>query len=184
MSKLLKVVLVKVLRIIGPLFFERKYLAGRWFDDSMTGWKWVLQSIWKQKILGFNRHIKFPCSPNVIIGNQSNLIFHVDNIDNMFSPGCYFQNYRAKIVIGYGSYIAPNVGIITANHILGDLEAHGEAKDVVIGQNCWIGMNAVILPGVELANGTVVGAGAVVTKSVTKENVVVAGNPAKAIREY
>ena len=43
-----------------------------------------------------------------------------------------------------------------------------EPKDVVLGKYCWIGMNSVILPGVVLGDHTVVGAGSVVTKSLSK----------------
>lgn len=54
-------------------------------------------------------------------------------------------------------------------------------KRVVIGNDVWIGRSAIILAGVELGNGAVVGAGAVVTKSVPPYGVV-AGNPARFIR--
>ena len=53
---------------------------------------------------------------------------------------------------------------------------------VKIGDNVWIGMNAVILKGVTIGENSVVAAGAVVTKSVPS-NVVVAGNPAQVVRQ-
>jgi acetyltransferase-like isoleucine patch superfamily enzyme len=53
---------------------------------------------------------------------------------------------------------------------------------VIISDNVWIGMNAIILKGVTIGENSVVAAGAVVTKSVPA-NVVVAGNPAVAVRE-
>lgn len=55
-------------------------------------------------------------------------------------------------------------------------------KEVHIGDNCWIGAGAVILPGVNIGNGSVVAAGSVVTKDVP-ENVMVAGCPA-TIKKY
>lgn len=58
-----------------------------------------------------------------------------------------------------------------------------EGKDVVIGEKCWIGMNSVILPGINLGGNTIVAAGAVVTKSFPQGNVVLAGVPAKIIKE-
>jgi acetyltransferase-like isoleucine patch superfamily enzyme len=58
-----------------------------------------------------------------------------------------------------------------------------DGKDVVIGNKCWIGMNAMILPGVHLGDNTIVGAGSVVTKSFPEGNVVIAGNPAKLIKK-
>ena len=53
--------------------------------------------------------------------------------------------------------------------------------EIVIGDNCFIGANAIILPGISLAKGTIVGAGAVVCKSINEEGCVIAGNPAKIV---
>ncbi|MGA2084600.1 MAG: DapH/DapD/GlmU-related protein, partial [Terracidiphilus sp.] len=60
---------------------------------------------------------------------------------------------------------------------------HLEGKDVVLGENCWIGMNAVILPGVHLGARTVVGAGAIVRTSFPEGNCILAGVPAKKVKE-
>ena len=84
--------------------------------------------------------------------------------------------------IGKGTYIAQNVGIITANHDLMEPDVHQQGKEVILGEKCWIGMNAVILPGVKLGDHTVVGAGSVVTKSFEEGYCVVAGNPGRQIR--
>ena len=54
---------------------------------------------------------------------------------------------------------------------------------IIIGQGCWIGMNSVILPGVVLGEKTIVGAGSVVTKSFLEGYCVIAGNPAKKIKD-
>lgn len=51
---------------------------------------------------------------------------------------------------------------------------------VVVGDDCWLGSNSVILPGVTLAKGTVVGANAVVNKDFP-QNSIVAGTPAQVI---
>lgn len=52
---------------------------------------------------------------------------------------------------------------------------------VIIGNDVWIGHNAIILPGVKIGNGAVIGAGAIVTKDVEPYSVVV-GNPAHKIK--
>ena len=55
-----------------------------------------------------------------------------------------------------------------------------DGKGIIIGEDCWIGIRSIILPGVTIGDGAVVGAGAVVTKDVEAYSVV-AGNPAKVI---
>lgn len=50
-------------------------------------------------------------------------------------PGIYFQAINAKIRIGEGTWIGPNVGLITSNHSPEDLEKHLPGKDIVIANN-------------------------------------------------
>jgi acetyltransferase-like isoleucine patch superfamily enzyme len=182
MKSLLRSVGVVGVKLVAPLLFDRKYLRGRHFEESTLGWSWVYRAIWFQKILGFNRSIPWPVIPHISISSHQNLVFDVDDLNNFQSPGCYYQNFGAKIVIGKGTYIAPNVGIITANHDLENLDVHLPGKEVNIGAGCWVGMNSVILPGVILGPGTIVGAGSVVSHSFPNGNCVIAGAPAKVIR--
>jgi len=99
-----------------------------------------------------------------------------------FNTGCSFQD-RGGICIGNGSMLGMNVTIATLNHGL-SLEIRNTTypSPVIIGENVWIGSNATILPGVTIGDNSVVAAGAVVTKNVPK-NVVVAGVPAKVLKE-
>jgi carbonic anhydrase/acetyltransferase-like protein (isoleucine patch superfamily) len=98
------------------------------------------------------------------------------------SPGNYLQAYNG-ISIGNFTNLGPNVGIISANHNLIDNAVHDDAPPIKIGNHCWIGMNAVILPTVILGDFTIVGAGAVVSKSFEEGYCVIAGNPAIKIKE-
>lgn len=177
-----KPILIFLFRLSASLFFDRKYLTGRHFDNSLTGWRWVWRSIWTQKLFGFGRHVPWPVSPFIVISRPENLVFDADDLNNFQTFGCYFQNFDAKILIGKGCYIAPNVGIITSNHDPRNPREHLAGQDVFLGQNCWIGMNSVILPGVVLGPNTVVGAGSVVTKSFAEGNCVLGGSPARLIR--
>lgn len=99
-----------------------------------------------------------------------------------FNTGCSFQD-RGGIMVGDGTMIGMNVTIATLNHGL-PLETRNTtfSSPVVIGNNVWIGSNATILPGVTIGDNSVVAAGAVVTKEVP-ENTVVAGVPAKVIKD-
>lgn len=92
----------------------------------------------------------------------------------------YIQGING-IVLGDNIRIGPGVGIISANHSLEDYDRHVPCSPIKIGNHCWIGMNAIILPGVVLGNHVIVGAGSVVTKSFP-DNVVIAGNPARVVR--
>ena len=89
-----------------------------------------------------------------------------------------------NIYIGDDALIGPNVQILTINHPLPSkqrLNKTNLAKDVSIGNNVWIGAGAIILPGVNIADDVVVGAGSVVTKDLSN-NCLYAGNPAVKIR--
>ena len=117
--------------------------------------------------------------------------FYCDYGVNTFVGENFFANYGCiildvcKVVIGKNCMIAPNVSIFSATHPVRAEERYCGVelgKPVVIGDNCWIGGGAIINPGVTLGNNVVVASGSVVTKSFG-DNVVIAGNPAKVIRQ-
>ncbi len=98
------------------------------------------------------------------------------------SPNIYI-NAQNGISIGDYTNLGPNVGIISANHDFVNNSLATDAPPVEIGRYCWMGMGAIILPGVRLGDFTIVGAGSVVTKSFPEGYCVVAGNPARVIKE-
>ncbi len=97
------------------------------------------------------------------------------------SAGIYI-NARNGIILGDYTNIAPNAGLISANHDPIDNDKHLPGPPMEIGKFCWIAMNVVILPGVKLGDFTVVGAGAIVTKSFPEGYCVIVGNPAKIVK--
>lgn len=101
-------------------------------------------------------------------------------------PMCYFDGYGG-LSIGNDVSIAHNVSILTFEHIFSDFKANikdqgSEKKPVEISNNVWIGAKATILGGSSIGTGSIVGAGAVVTKDV-EEYAIVAGVPARLIKK-
>ena len=100
----------------------------------------------------------------------------------------------SAVTIGNDCNFGPNVTIVTPVHPMlanerrllkcsDGVERHlCFAKPVTIGDDCWVGANVVICPGVTIGNGCVVGAGSVVTRDVPPDSFA-AGNPARVIRE-
>ena len=166
--------------------YDKKYLQGRWFSGKYgsfgsTGWQWVVCSARARRSYKDNVTARFPVAHGCRVVHPENIEFDPDDLNNFQSFGIYYQAI-GKITIGKGTFIGPNVGLITANHDSNDPDKHQEAKPIRLGENCWIGMNAVILPGVTLGPNTTVGAGAVVTKSFPEGNCIIAGNPARLLR--
>ena len=115
---------------------------------------------------------------NIVIGNNCKI-----NPD-------VFLNGRSGITIGDNVTLSHGAKLISTGY---DVEhwmetgerVHIDDKPIYIGNNCWIGANAIILPGVKITGEyVVIGAGAVVTKDVTESRVLVAGNPAKIVKHY
>ena len=92
---------------------------------------------------------------------------------------------QGGVTIGRGTIFGPNVTIYSANHRFREADAipfdEGVInKEVKIGENCWIGGNVIIVPGTEIGEGCIVGAGAVVSGVIEKYSIVV-GNPCKVV---
>ena len=99
-----------------------------------------------------------------------------------------FVNQGASIVaereirIGEDVRIGDLVGVYDSNHHALEQGTPVETAPVVIGDNVWLARGAVVLPGVSIGRNSVVAAGAIVTADVP-ESVLVAGNPARVVRE-
>lgn len=118
-------------------------------------------------------HFTSKCTGKVVIGKNVWISFAANG-------NCYIQGGNG-VEIGDDTIFAPGVKIISANHNFKDYNLHIPSAPIRIGRNCWIGANAVILPGVQLGDNVIVGAGAVVTHNF-EDNSIVAGNPAKLLR--
>lgn len=114
---------------------------------------------------------------NVYVGKNS----HINHLC------CIWAGENSKIILGDNLLMGPGVGMFASNHgtIKGQPMTFQERKEasIVIGDDVWLGAHSVITAGTHIANGVIVAAGAVVTRSITQEGVVVAGIPAKIIGE-
>lgn len=178
------------------------YMRVSWIVDYLKGqWKWQIQpelyqwkllilmhipgrigSLLRRKLMGFGScgkkvliedHIWFQCPGRIFIGDDC-------RIHRM----CYLDAVGG-IEIGSHSGISSGAQIYSQTHRYKDkkspyyYQGYKLAK-VVIGEDVWVGANAIILSGVTLQRGTIVAAGAVVTKD-SEPYAVLAGVPARKI---
>ena len=100
-----------------------------------------------------------------------------------FNVNCVVLD-SAKVTIGSNVMFGPGVQLYTSNHPKDYLQRRTveDAKPIEIGNDCWIGGNSIILPGITIGENCIIGAGSVVTKDVFA-NTLMAGNPATKIKD-
>lgn len=117
--------------------------------------------------------------------------FYCDYGINIYPGDQVYFNYNCVVLdvmpvkIGSRTMFGPNVQIYTATHPIDFKERAAGlefGKKITIGEDVWVGGNAVICPGVSIGDRTVIGAGSVITKDIPSD-VFAAGNPCKVIRK-
>ena len=161
-------------------------------DCPFTHWrlffKGSMNRICSKKFAHFGKGAEFRpyafavnCS-KISIGN--NVVIRPTSM--LFADSRYAN--KGRIFIEDDVLVGSGVHIYVSNHKYGTKnkpiieQGHFEPLDTRLKMGCWIGANAIILPGVTVGNNSIVGAGSIVTKEVP-DNVVVAGNPARIIKE-
>lgn len=124
--------------------------------------------------IGHNTILKGYHKNKMVIGDQS-----------WIGQNCFFHS-AGGITIGRAVGIAPYVKILTSTHKEDDINkpilyCDLEFGEVVIEDGCDVGIGAIILPGVRIGEGSIIGAGSVVTKNVEPYSIV-AGVPARLLR--
>lgn len=129
--------------------------------------------------------------PNAGEGFYAQSPFHCDYGFRIYTGKNVYINFNCvildvgKVILGNNVMIGPNVSIYAVTHpIHPDPRIHEKldiGRDVVIGDNVWIGGSCVINPGVHIGRNSVIGAGSVVTRDIPPD-VVAYGNPCKPVR--
>lgn len=149
-----------------------------WIGHRIFSWLEKQElAYWRSKMrvgksVDMKRGFRVSQPQNITIGDYASI-----------GPDVIFQAH-APITIGDYTLIAAGVLIVTANHHLDKRELdmrHGVQSPVHIGKNCWLGAGVIVLPGVTIGDGTVVGAGSVVSKDLPPDMICV-GVPAKPIK--
>lgn len=110
------------------------------------------------------------CGKNIVVGKR---VF--------INTGCHFVD-QGGITIGDGSMLGNNVVLTTLNHDY-DPQKRGTTypAPIVIGKNVWIASSVTVVPGVRIGDGSIIGAGSVVTRDIPA-NSIAAGVPARVLR--
>jgi len=136
--------------------------------------RWVLLRLWG--VDSATRRISDSCwfgGRDIAIGRRTFVNF-----------GCVFDNL-GPIRIGNDCDIGMEVLIATSTHEIGAPDRRAGAlggRAVTIGDGCWVGARATLLPGVAVGRGCIIAAGAVVTRDCEPDGVY-GGNPARRLRE-
>ncbi len=140
----------------------------------------LIKYAYKQKIVGYNRNVPWPvhftsqikCPEKIQRGTKY----------PGYAKGCYVDG-RNGIIFEENVLTGPHVSIISMNHDVLNYNTYLRGKPIIIRKNSWLSTGCIILPEVELGEHTIVAAGAVVTKSFTEGNQIIAGNPAQVIKK-
>ncbi|MBR2376633.1 MAG: acyltransferase [Clostridia bacterium] len=159
-----------------PLFFLMKIrnsISTRWHNKVVSKyWQSLFNKCGKNVSIGKN--CTFAGYENITVGN-----------DVYIGPNACFLTTNAKIIIGNKVMLANEVAIVTGNHridVLGKYMFDVKEKlpendeDVIIEDDVWVGLRAIILKGVKIGRGSVIAAGAVVTKDVPPYSIYISPN--------
>lgn len=157
------------------------FLLGSWLPHYFLGYTFKISKLIRTASA---KLIFVKCGKKVDIGKKVKLNSKISIGNN---SGIGDQNYFiGEVKIGSDVMIGPQVMFIACNHEYKNknipMNKQGaKSKGIIIDDNVWIGARAIILDGVHIKSGSIIAAGAVVTKDV-EENSIVGGNPAKFIK--
>ena len=166
----------------------RNFRLGR--VDS-AWWHWLVNDVSASPALSREARVRLLERAGFRIGTaiiEAGIHFYSNNLElgdwAVLNSDCYIDN-RDRVEVGDRAGLAHGVMVATSTHDLGDeLKRYGAYRTapVVIGAGSWVGLRATIMPGVTIAPGCIIGAGAVVTED-TEPNGLYVGIPARRKRD-
>ncbi len=157
---------------LSPRFLQSLAYSFAYYIHEQVAWR---KHIHAEEGIRVHATASIRYAQNVYVGRNSHINHNC----------CVWAGQNSKVIFGCDVLMGPGVCLFAANH--------GTAKgrpmmwqdrteaDIVIGNDVWLGANSVVTAGTRIANGVIVAAGAVVTKDVTEEDVIVGGTPARII---
>lgn len=133
-----------------------------------------------QKILRINGTTPWPVHFTSRVLHPKNVTVGIRSNPGLNSGG-YIQA-KNGIVIGDKCRFGPNVGLVSANHDPDNYDYWIKASPIQIGNNVWVGMNSVVLPGSVIGNNVIIGANSTVSGNIPSNSIAV-GSPCKVIKE-
>ena len=173
-------------RMARPIYLILYYLIWQYLPQY-----WVTGKEFRNLRYWVVKHLFDKCGKNVNVkrkaffGNGEGIEIG-DNSDIGDSAKIYGIGAGGRVIMGRNIMMGPEVVMLTMKHCVDRIDVPmilqgTEASTIVIEDDVWIGARAIILPGVHIGKGSIVGAGAVVTKKVDAYSIV-GGVPAHFIR--
>ena len=167
-----------------------------WAINTKSGRYQLLQSFVKDIPGLYGREIRARLYKKHFAKAGEGIVIHMDarirNIEKLYMDDrarigeCVIIQAGGEIHVGKDVLIGPGAKIWSANHGFSEVgtpiqDQPYENKKVTIGDGCWIGANAFLMPGVQLGEGCIISAGAIVGAKKYPPYKIIAGNPARVI---
>lgn len=168
-------------------------------NNELRAWYWGVR-IGRNPIFRGHCYFKKAKNSTIVIGDKFTAV-SIINESNLVKRPCTIQTNAENAMLEIGNNVGMSGGIIACfkhirigdnvkiggNCTLFDGDFHfedpraGQPKEIIIGNNVWLGYEVLVLKGVHIGDNSVIGARSVVTKDIPA-NCMAAGNPCRVIK--
>lgn len=136
-------------------------------------YEFMVENVWAKRAMHIDGKVSMSSTARILYPQN----IYVGDKTNINRYCCLWASLKARIIIGKNCLTGSNVTILTSKYSVSGRRNFREnpsiEQDVVIEDDVWLGANVVVLPGVRIGKGSVIGAGAVVSRDVPPFSVVV-----------